>query len=240
MRSDASRAHGCRRWASRLAAGMLGELSAPQARALIEHAARCPGCMSELLAARTSTAALARVDPEHIVDLAQERESSPVAGSASVTQSRSASPRPWRAVLIGATIGAMIMGITALRIDAINEPAPTVATRAATIPSVRLQGHLPPGAVVRVQVEPKGWGSQLSLREQGVAFGTVEHVWLLRRSGVRVPAGSFQALGSHAVTVTLAAGIPVTHVGVIGITASTGGSAEANLPVSRFTTTTAG
>ena len=239
MRSDASRAHGCRRWATRLAAGMLGELSAPQAQALIEHAAVCRGCMSELLAARTSTAALARLDPEHIVDLARERERSPVTRSARVTRRRG-SPGPWRAVLVGATIGAMIMGITALRIDAINEPAPTVRTRAATIPSVTLRGHLPPGAVVLVQAEPKGWGSQLSLREQGVAFGTVEHVWLLRRSGVRVPAGSFQTLGSHPVTVTLAASIPVAHIHVIGITASTGGRAEALLPIDRPTTTTAG
>jgi hypothetical protein len=61
---------------------------------------------------------------------------------------------------------------------------------------------LPRGASAKATLEPRPWGSEISVHVYGFRPGTVCQVWLRRSDGKRVPAGSFRYVysgeGDHA------------------------------------------
>ena len=51
---------------------------------------------------------------------------------------------------------------------------------------------LPDGASAQAVIEPKPWGSDVTVRVRGFRPGTLCTVWLRRSDGTRIPAGSFR------------------------------------------------
>jgi anti-sigma factor RsiW len=176
----------CRVWRERIGALVLGQLD-PDHRASTEaHLDGCPDCRAEAEALAPVAALLSRADPERLTPAPAPP---PYLGdriARRIAAERRARRR--RRVRLGLGLGgacaaAAAATLIALVISESPSPAPpeTVAFRA-----------LPGDASARATLEPRPWGSAVEVRVRGFRPGTLCEVWLRRRDGTRVPAGSFR------------------------------------------------
>ena len=177
----------CRAWRERLGALALGQLG-PEERAATEaHLEGCAECRAEAEALAPMAALLLRADPERLSPAPAPPAYLGDRIARRIATERSAARR--RRVRIGIGLGAAAAAATAAVILAI------VFTGSSSEPpagqTVAFHG-LPKGVSVNASLEPRPWGSDVTVRVWGVRPGTLCTVWLRRADGTRVPAGSFR------------------------------------------------
>ncbi len=176
----------CRVWRERIGALVLGQLAPDQRASTQAHLDGCPRCRAEAEALAPLAAMLSRVDPKR---LAPSPAPPPHLGdriARRIAAERRAKRRRRGRLglgLGGACAAAATAALIAVLISGSPGTAPgeTVAFRA-------LPGH----AWAQATLEARPWGSAVSVRVGGFRPGTLCKVWLRRRDGTRVTAGSFR------------------------------------------------
>lgn len=203
-----------------LGAYALGALEPEEAHRVEAHLGGCDGCRSELeqlsfasSLLRTPAARAFAHEPEPDPDLVEKA----LAGIAStrIAQTRKARRLGVAAAGTGAGLLAAIGIAVALGTRPADSFAPTgraTALRAAT--------GIDAAASIRLSTRP--WGTQVDLRTvrmPALPPGAYYEVWLVRKDGKRVAAGTFRptAPGGQA-RVRLAAGVPRPLVARVGVT----------------------
>ena len=174
----------CRLWRERIGALVLGQLDPDEQAATEAHLDGCPECRAEAEALAPVAALLLRADPDRLTPAAAppahlgDRIARRIAAERRVTRRRrvrlglgAAAAAAAAAALIAVVLGGSSSGT----------PAKTVAFRS-----------VPKGVSVEASVQPRPWGSDVSVRVRGFRPGTLCKVWLRRTDGTRVPAGSFR------------------------------------------------
>jgi predicted anti-sigma-YlaC factor YlaD len=209
-------AEGCRQWREQLGAYSLGHLDPDERAAVRAHLDACAECRAEA----ESLAAVARVLP--VADPARlgrtETAPSSVAEGvfARIDRERQAKRKGLRLrvglALAGATavIAALVIGaFVALDSDPSGPATEQVAFN-----------ELPRDIHIAAGLTPRPWGTQIDLYVRGVPSGTMCRVWLRRRDGARVVAGSFRYVEeARAYTVRLASALDRARATAIGVTA---------------------
>lgn len=176
----------CRVWRERIGALVLGQLDPDQRASTEAHLEGCPECRAEAEALAPLAALLSRADPGR---LAPSPAPPPHLGdriARRIAAERRAKRR--RRVRLGLGLGgACAAAATAALIAALISGSPSAEPREA----VAFRG-LPGHAWAQATLEPRPWGSAVSVRVGGFRPGTLCKVWLRRRDGTRVTAGSFR------------------------------------------------
>ncbi len=179
----------CRPWRDRIGALVLGQLD-PDERASTEaHIDGCPRCRAEADALAPVAALISRADPDRLAPAPAPPAHLGDRIARRIAAERRAKRR--RRVRLGLGLGgaaaavataAVLLGV-ALGGGSTTPPGETVAFT-----------PLPKGVSVQASLEPRPWGSSVSVRVRGFRRGTLCTVWLRRADGARVPAGSFRYL----------------------------------------------
>ena len=179
------RAEECREWRERIGALVLGQLSEDERFATEAHLEGCPACRAEAEALAPLASVLSRADPDRLTPAPAppprlgERIARRIAA-----ERRSDTRRRTRLRLgLGAAGAAAAAAAAALILLGSSPSTPSQA--------VAFQS-LPRGVSVEATLEPRPWGSDVSLQVRGFRPGTLCRVWLRRSDGKRVPAGSFR------------------------------------------------
>src|SRR5215218_3926782 len=164
------RAEECRMWRERIGALVLGQLDPDERAATEAHLDGCPDCRAEAAALAPVAALLSRADPDRL-----DPVPSPPAQLADriarriAAERRAANRRRARfglgaaaAAAAAAVFAALVLGGSPSRTS-----AETVAFRS-----------LPEGASAQASLEPRPWGTQVSIRVHGFRPGTMCEVWL--------------------------------------------------------------
>jgi len=178
------RTEDCRIWRERIGALVLGQLDPDERAATEAHLDGCPDCRAEAEALAPVAALLSRADPDRLAPA----QAPPAHLGDRIARRISAERRSTRRrrVLVGlaaaaaaaaaaAVIAAVIGGSTK------STPSETVAFRS-----------VPKGVSVKASLQPRPWGSDVSVQVRGFRPGTLCKVWLRRPDGTHIPAGSFR------------------------------------------------
>jgi hypothetical protein len=203
---------------------LLGQLAPDAAAAVAERVAACPSCSVQVERLRPVVAALARSSPPPATDLDEERSDADGrrAGPAE------AAPRPRIARLPdGAPAAAdepgrrpsrrrRLLAAAALAVVLAVGGGVVVLTWDAGAHRIALSGA--DGMSASVALRARSWGTQIAVDAHGLRPGSVYGVWLERRSGGRLPAGSFRTDPAGAVSIVLGAAEPIEASGAVGVT----------------------
>ena len=209
-----------------LGAYALGLLDEDERRIVAVHVAECADCRAEVDELRATSSLL---NPDALGNPG-DASRSPDSGRAfaAIANARRRERRSVRGAVgalalpavVSATLGAMLTTRTG---DAFAPTGPTVALR--SMPGVATS------STMRLTSRP--WGTQIDLRADRlptVAPGTRYEVWLIRRDGTHVPAGSFRPASAEATSrVRLASGVARSDVAAVGVSRIGGGNDEAVL-----------
>ncbi len=176
----------CRAWRERIGALVLGQLDPDQRASTEAHLDGCPDCRAEAEALAPVAALLSRADPERLTPSPTPPAHLGDRIARRIAAERRAKRR--RRVRLGLGLGGACVAATAAALIAVllsgspsAAPPETVAFRA-----------LPGRAWAQATLEPRPWGSAVNVRVSGFRPGTLCKVWLRRRDGTRVTAGSFR------------------------------------------------
>jgi anti-sigma factor RsiW len=182
MKDDA-----CRRWRENLGALLLGQLEDSERAATEAHLDGCADCRAELDLLEPVARALPLADPARLAAPPAPPRSLAHRIARGIAAEKRARRR--RRLRIGiATAAAAACGgvLAALLLGGGSSPAPPPVERQVAFTSV------PRGVQLDATLEPRPWGSEITLRVRGITPGTRCEVWLRRGDGTRVPAGSFR------------------------------------------------
>ena len=198
----------------RLGALALGQLS-PEERAATEaHLEGCGECRAEAEALAPMAALLRRADPER---LSPAPAPPPYLGdriARRIAAERSARHR--RRVRIGFGLGAAAAATAAVILAIVLTGS---SNERPAGQAVAFHG-LPKGVSVNASLDPRPWGSDISVDVRGVRPGTLCTVWLRREDGARVPAGSFRYVyAGESAEPQLSSGLDPPEVTAIGLEA---------------------
>jgi anti-sigma factor RsiW len=180
-------AEACRAWRERIGALVLGQLGADERAATEAHLEGCRDCRAEAESLASVAALLSRADPEQVRHAPLppphlgDRIAALIASERRTTRRRRM--RLGVGVATAAAVAAAVIGFVL-----VGSSHPGAPHRAVAFPS------LPHGVSVQASLEPRPWGSQVSVQVRGFHPGTLCRVWLRRADGTRVPAGSFRYL----------------------------------------------
>jgi hypothetical protein len=202
-------------WRERLGALALGQLG-PEERAATEaHLEGCAECRAEAESLAPMAALLRRADPERLSPAPAPPAYLGDRITRRIAAERSATRR--RRVRIGLGLGAAAAAATAAVILAIVLIGSSAEPPAGQ--TVAFHG-LPKGVSVHATLEPRPWGSDISVRVWGVRPGTLCTVWLRREDGTRLPAGSFRYVyAGESAEPQLSSGLDPPEVTAIGVEA---------------------
>ena len=179
------RAEDCRQWRERIGALVLGQLSEDERFATEAHLEGCPACRAEAEALAPLASLLSRADPDRLTPAPAppprlgERIARRIAA-----ERRSDTRRRTRLRLgLGAATATAAAAAAALILLGSSPSTPSQAVAFSSLPR---------GVSVEATLEPRPWGSDVSLQVRGFRPGTLCRVWLRRSDGKRVPAGSFR------------------------------------------------
>lgn len=180
MRADA-----CRAWRERIGALVLAQLDADQRAATEAHLEGCTACRAEAEALASVATLLSRADPERLIPAPAPPAHLGDRIARRIAAERRAKRR--RQVRLGLGVGAACVAAAAAVLIAVISGSPR-ATPSETVAFRALPGH----ASAQATLEPRPWGSAVKIRVRGFHPGTLCEVWLRRRDGTRVSAGSFR------------------------------------------------
>jgi hypothetical protein len=205
----------CRIWRERLGALVLNQLG-PEERAATEaHLEGCADCRAEADALAPMAGVLGRADPERLGPTPTPPPYLADRIARRIAAERRATRR--RRVRIGLGLGAAAAAATAAILLATvfsESSSEGPAGQTVAFPD------LPKGVSVNASLEPRPWGSDVSVHVYGVRPGTLCTVWLRRDDGTRVPAGSFRYVyAGDSAPPELSSGLDPPEVTAIGIEA---------------------
>ena len=178
-------AEGCRQWRESLGVYALGQLGGRERVALEAHLEGCPGCSEEVASLAGVAEVLPMADPQRLVNAPE-----PSAGlgrriAAEIAAERR-SARRRRRFNFGLAIGTAAAAAAAAFVL-------LVLPGGSSEPSQRVDfASLPPGMQISAALEPRPFGTQISMQVSGVRSGTLCRVFLRRADGARVAAGTFR------------------------------------------------
>jgi hypothetical protein len=181
-------AEGCRDWRERIGALVLGQLD-PGERATTEaHLEGCPACRTEADALASVAGLLSRADPDRLAPTPApparlgDRIARRIAAERRDARRRRA--RRGLGLALGAATAAATAALAIAVLTGGSSSTPNSQTTAFR--------SLPDGASAQAVIEPKPWGSDVTVRVRGFRPGTLCTVWLRRSDGTRIAAGSFR------------------------------------------------
>jgi Putative zinc-finger len=190
------KAEGCREWRERIGALVLGQLPEDEQFATEAHLDGCPACRAEAQALAPVASLLGRVDPDQLAPAPApprrlgERVLRLIAAERRAKRRRRLRLRLGMAGATAAAAAAAVVVLVTMPGSDEGTPSETVAFRS-----------LPRDAFAEATLEPRPWGSEISVKVYGFRRGTLCQVWLRDSDGERVPAGSFryvyQGEGEH-------------------------------------------
>jgi hypothetical protein len=209
-------AEACRDWREQLGAFALGHLDADERAAVQAHLDGCAECRAEA----ESLAGVARLLPVADPARLSATETAPSSIAQRVFSSIDAERRTrrrGRRTRFGLALAGAAAAIAAIVIGAFvaldSNPAGPATERVAF-------RHLPGDIHIGAGLTPRPWGTQIDLYVRGVPSGTMCRVWLRRRDGARVVAGSFRYVEEErAYSVRLASALDRARAAAIGVEA---------------------
>jgi anti-sigma factor RsiW len=182
------KADDCRRWRENLGALVLEQLGDDDRAATEAHLDGCAECRAELELLMPVARALPLADPAQLAaPPAPPRSLAFRIGRVIAAERRS---RRRRRLTIGA--GALASACAAAAVAAILlAGGGTTSAPAPPARQVAFSG-VPRGVELGATLNPRPWGSEISVQVRGITPGTRCEVWLRRADGTRVPAGSFR------------------------------------------------
>jgi anti-sigma factor RsiW len=183
-------ADACRDQQGRLAMAAIGKLDEAEQAALAAHLEGCDACRAEAAEIQPVADALREADPHRAGAGPDERPQPSAELRASVlAQLASASTlrRRRRAAIVFAAAAAVVLAAV-LVIGVFTRPEGPVGEQ------VALTGSPGGAASATAVLEPRGWGTAISLEVAGLEPGRVYNLWLRQPDGTRVGAGSFMAV----------------------------------------------
>jgi hypothetical protein len=183
---------GCREWRERLGAYVLGQLSEDERAATAAHIDGCSACRAEADALAPIAELLTMADPKHIAtapappaDLG-ERISQRIAAEQGGTRRRKRRRR-------GFTLGFSAAAATAAVAVAIAVVGGGGSSTDSTTGTQRVAFHsMPRGVTISATVRPRPFGTEIRMDVDGIRSGTLCRVFLHRRDGSAMAAGSFR------------------------------------------------
>lgn len=202
---------------------LLGQLDGHRSTAVAAQVAACPTCSAEVERLRPVVAALARSSPPP----AEPGERNPGATggtgatAAPVSGADRTVPRRRRPVRRSPRRRRLAVGATALVLVAAVGSVVLLNGRTDVGERVALAGA--PGVSASAVLQERRWGTAIELEVRGLDAGTVYGVWLERREGGRVPAGTFRPDGSGTFRLALASAEQLDDSRAVGIAELPGG-----------------
>jgi hypothetical protein len=213
-------AEGCRTWREQLGAYALGHLGADERASVQAHLDGCAACRAEA----EGLGAVARVLPAAAPDRMQVAPVAPDSLAralfARIDAERRTSRRGRRTrvglAFAGACAAVAAIAVSAALLLGSDDGGGGDGSQTERVAFDRLPGDVHIGA----GLTPRPWGTQIDLYVKGVPSGTMCEVWLRRRNGGRVLAGSFRYVaGSDSYSVRLASALDRSRAAAIGVRA---------------------
>jgi hypothetical protein len=209
-------AEACRHWREQLGAYALGHLRPDERAAVQAHLDGCDECRAEAESLAEVARLLPAADPARLGRTEAAPSSVAERVLTRIDGERRTKRRGFRLraglALAGATamIAALVLGaIVVIDSDPSGPPTERVAF-----------SDLPRDIHIGADLTPRPWGTQIDLYVSGVPSGTMCRVWMQRRDGARVAAGSFRYVAdARSYTVRLASALDRARATAIGITA---------------------
>lgn len=198
-----------------LGAYALGALEPEDAGRVEKHLSGCARCRGELEELGAASALL-RTPGAQAGTAAVEEPQPAVEALARVAAQRRRERR--RANAAGATGGVSMVVIAALAFALLTTPRDGFAPDGSRIALAPVVG----AAAADVTLSTRPWGTQVDLEARSLPAldsGQYYEVWLVRRDGSRIPAGTFRPTTTDgAARVRLAAAVPFGEVARVGVT----------------------
>jgi hypothetical protein len=205
----------CRTWRERLGAYVLGQLSDSERTATEAHLEGCPACRAEADALSPMAVLLERADPDQLSPSPAPPADLGDRIARRIAAERGATRR--RRLRLGFGLGAAAAAATAAVLLAVSLVGSTPTPPQGQ--TVAFKG-LPKGVSVDASLEPRAWGTDVSLHVSGFRPGTLCTVWLRRSDGTKVPAGSFRYVyAGESDEAQLSSGLDPPDVTAIGLRA---------------------
>jgi Putative zinc-finger/Anti-sigma-K factor rskA len=178
----------CRQWRERIGALVLGQLTEDERFAVEAHLEGCPACRAEAEALAPVVPMLRRADPARLEPAPEPPAELGERIARRIAAERRSERRRRRRARFGlATAGAAAAAaVAALLIVILGGSSPSSRSETVAFRS------LPQGAWAKASLAPHPWGSEISVQVGGFHRGTMCQVWLRRKDGKRVSAGSFR------------------------------------------------
>lgn len=208
------RADPCREWRESLGAYALGQLPADEVPALEAHLEGCPACRAELEQLQSVARLMERVDPERLDEAPTPPAELADRVFAAISGERRAGRRRRRLRFGFAIGGAAAAAATAAAVLAIlvlpgggDEPPSRI---------VSFEG-LPQKLKIGAKLEPRAFGTEIHMYVKGAPSGALCRVFLQKRDGTRLPAGSFRYRWSKDSYPILSSALDLSRTEAIGV-----------------------
>lgn len=186
--------HGCDVDEQDLGPYLLGQLDDERAAVVAAQVQACATCSEQVRGLRPVVGALARSSPPPDVR---------------PTPARPPGRRPdrRRRLVLAAAAALVLAGATGGVV--------TLTDRSDDGRTVLLAGA--PGTSATAVLQERRWGTAIELEVRGLDAGTTYGVWLQRRAGDRLPAGSFRPDSDGTFRLSLASAVPLGDSGAVGV-----------------------
>jgi putative zinc finger protein len=186
-----------REWRERLGAYALGQLADDEAATVRAHLDGCAACREEVKSELAPVARrLALASPDELTVAGPPRDLADRVVARVGRERRARRRRRRRATLRLSAAGALAAGALAATAIALwpsgaDQPGRPPVRVAPAGEQVAFRG-VPRGVEMRATLTPRAWGTAVAVDVEGLPAGARCTVWLVRRDGSRVPAGSFR------------------------------------------------
>lgn len=205
-------AEGCRDRRESLGLYVLGQLEDPERAALESHLPGCAGCRAEVRSLEPVARVLPLADPERLGSRPE-----PPARLGGRIAAEIAAERRARRRRRGIQRGLVFGGIAAAAAAVL---AIVVLPGGGDEPSQRvLFASVPPGVEIAASLEPRPFGTQIRMEVSGIRSGTLCRVFLRRKDGVRVPAGTFRYRYGGDSDAVLSSALDLSRASAVGVDA---------------------
>jgi hypothetical protein len=206
------RADPCREWRESLGAYALGQLAPDEVPALEAHLEGCADCRAELVQLQSVARLMERVDPERLEEAPTPPPELADRVFTAISGERRAGRRRRRLRLgfaIGGATAAVAAAVLAIFVlpGGGDEPPSRI---------VSFEG-LPQKLKIGAKLEPRAFGTEIHMYVKGAPSGALCRVFLQKRDGTRLSAGSFRYRWSKDSYPILSSALDLSRTEAIGV-----------------------